>query len=132
LYIKITISIHTSVKIYIPKLNLFKIPMKLLSILISTFTTAAVLTACGGGSDSTTSGASSSGVGVITKACVASASGAFTVTAAGCVSNNQTLACQGTTMRILSGSKTLAEVLAGGITIQTTVVNFNGVQYRCE
>lgn len=106
--------------------------MKLLSILISTSLAAAILSACGGGgSDSTTSN-NSTATGVITQACVASASGAFTVTAAGCVSNNQTLACQGTTMRILSGSKTLAEVLAGGTTIQTTVVSFNGIQYKCE
>jgi ABC-type Fe3+-hydroxamate transport system substrate-binding protein len=107
--------------------------MKSLSTLISASLLTAVLSACGGGgSDSTTSGTSSTGAGVITNACVASASGAFTVTAAGCTSNNQTLACQGSTMRILSGSKTLAEVLAGGITIQAAVVNFNGVQYKCE
>jgi hypothetical protein len=106
--------------------------MKTFSSLFFTSIITAVLSACGGGSDSTPSNTAGTGAGVITKACVASASGAFTVTAAGCVSNNQTLACQGTTMRILSGSKTLAEVLAGGITIQTTVVNFNGVQYKCE
>lgn len=104
--------------------------MKLLSILISTSVVTAVLTACGGGGSDSSS--NNSAAGVITNACVASASGAFAVTAAGCTSNNQTLVCQGTTMRILSGSKTLAEVLAGGITIQTTVVNFNGVQYKCE
>jgi ABC-type Fe3+-hydroxamate transport system substrate-binding protein len=105
--------------------------MKLLSILMSSAIVTVVLSACGGGgSDSSSSNNSSSGV--IANACVASASGAFTVTAAGCTSNNQTLACQGTTMRILSGSKTLAEVLAGGITIQTPIVSFNGVQYKCE
>ena len=107
--------------------------MKLLSILMSTAIVTVVLSACGGGgSDSSSSNNSSSGI--ITNACVssASASGAFTVTAAGCISNNQTLACQGTTMRILSGSKTLAEVLAGGASFQTTTVSLNGVQYKCE
>jgi hypothetical protein len=104
--------------------------MKLLSILMSAAIVAVVLSACGGGGSDASSNNSSSGV--ITNTCVASASGIFTVTAAGCVSNNQTLACQGSTMRILSGSKTLAEVLAGGITIQSPIVNFNGIQYKCE
>jgi hypothetical protein len=110
--------------------------MKLLSILISTAIVTFVLSACGGGGSDSSSNNSSSGV--ITNTCVASASasasasGAFTVTAAGCISNNQTLACQGTTMRVLSGSKTLAEVLAGGASLQTTTVNLNGVQYKCE
>lgn len=106
--------------------------------LLSAMTCATVLliTACGGGSDSTsTTGSTNSTVssGGITVACAVSGN-TFSVTADGCVANaekQRTALCVGSIMYMADGTGLTQAQVKQGVSITSASITSQGYTYKC-